>query len=50
MPPVGFETTISVLERAKAVRVLGRAATAIGWIKLKKKNLSVLITEGYKHR
>jgi hypothetical protein len=30
MPPVGFEPTISVLERAKTVRVLDRAATAIG--------------------
>jgi hypothetical protein len=30
MPPVGFELTISVLERAKTVRALDRAATAIG--------------------
>jgi hypothetical protein len=30
MPPVGFESTISVLERTKTVRALGRAATAIG--------------------
>jgi hypothetical protein len=30
MPPVGFEPTISVLERAKTVRALDRAATAIG--------------------
>jgi hypothetical protein len=27
---VGFESTISVLERAKTVRALDRAATAIG--------------------
>jgi hypothetical protein len=32
MPPVGFEPKISVLERAKTVRALDRAATAIGWI------------------
>jgi hypothetical protein len=30
MPPVGFEPTISVLERAKAVHVLDRSATVIG--------------------
>jgi hypothetical protein len=30
MPLVGFETTISVLERAKIVRAFDRAATAIG--------------------
>jgi hypothetical protein len=30
MPPVGFELTISVLEREKTVRALERAATAIG--------------------
>jgi hypothetical protein len=30
MPPVGFEPTISVLERAKTARALDRAATAIG--------------------
>jgi hypothetical protein len=30
MPPVEFEPTISVLERAKTVRALDRAATAIG--------------------
>jgi hypothetical protein len=29
MPPVGFEPTISVLERTKTVRVLDRAAIAI---------------------
>jgi hypothetical protein len=29
MPPVGFEPTISVLERAKTVRALDRAPTAI---------------------
>jgi hypothetical protein len=29
MPPVGFEPTIAVLERAKTVRALDRAATAI---------------------
>jgi hypothetical protein len=28
---VGFEPTISVLERAKTVRALDRAATAIGF-------------------
>jgi hypothetical protein len=32
MPPVGFEPTISVLERAKTVRALDRATTAVGWI------------------
>jgi hypothetical protein len=31
MPPVGFEPTISVLERAKTVRALDRAVTAIGF-------------------
>jgi hypothetical protein len=30
MPPVGFEPTIPVLERAKTGRALDRAATAIG--------------------
>jgi hypothetical protein len=30
MPPVRFEPTISVLEWAKTVRALDRAATAIG--------------------
>jgi hypothetical protein len=30
MPPVGFEPTTAVLERAKAVRALDRASTAIG--------------------
>jgi hypothetical protein len=30
MPPVGFEPTISVLERAKTVRALDGAVTAIG--------------------
>jgi hypothetical protein len=30
MPPVGFEFTMSVLERAKTVRALDRATTAIG--------------------
>jgi hypothetical protein len=30
MPPVEYEPTISVLERAKTVRALDRAATAIG--------------------
>jgi hypothetical protein len=30
MPTVGFEPTIAVLERAITVRVLDRAATAIG--------------------
>jgi hypothetical protein len=30
MPPVGFESTISELKRAKAVRALDRPATAIG--------------------
>jgi hypothetical protein len=33
MPPVGFEPTISVLERTKTARALERAATAIGWLK-----------------
>jgi hypothetical protein len=32
MPPVGLEPTISVLERAKTVRGLDRAATAIVFI------------------
>jgi hypothetical protein len=30
MPPLGFEPTISVLERPKTVRALDRADTAIG--------------------
>jgi hypothetical protein len=30
MPPVRFKPTISVFERAKTVRALDRAATAIG--------------------
>jgi hypothetical protein len=30
MPLEGFEPTISVLERAKTVRALDRAATAVG--------------------
>jgi hypothetical protein len=30
MPPVGFEPMILVLEQAKTVRALDRAATAIG--------------------
>jgi hypothetical protein len=30
IPPVGFEPTISVLEREKKVHALGRAATVIG--------------------
>jgi hypothetical protein len=30
IPPVGFDPTISVLERAKTVRALDRATTAIG--------------------
>jgi hypothetical protein len=30
MPPVEFEPTISVLERAKTVGALDRAVTAIG--------------------
>jgi hypothetical protein len=30
MPPVGFAPTIAVLERAKTVRALDRAPTAIG--------------------
>jgi hypothetical protein len=45
MPLVGFESTISVLERAKTVRALDRAATAIGsdfqaiyFLELKKTN------------
>jgi hypothetical protein len=39
MSPVVFEPTISVLERAKTVRALDRAATAIGNVG----NLSYLI-------
>jgi hypothetical protein len=31
IPPVGFETTISELERAKAVHALDCAATVIGF-------------------
>jgi hypothetical protein len=34
MPPVGFEPTIAVLERAKTVRALDRAATAIGFLRI----------------
>jgi hypothetical protein len=34
MPPVGFEQTISVLERAKTVCGLDRAATAIGKVEV----------------
>jgi hypothetical protein len=30
MPPVGFEPTVSVLERAKTLHALDRAATVIG--------------------
>jgi hypothetical protein len=30
MPPVGFELTISVLERAKTIYALDSAATVIG--------------------
>jgi hypothetical protein len=36
MPSVGFEPTVSVLERAKTVRALERAATAIGWQRYRK--------------
>jgi hypothetical protein len=32
MPPVGYEPTIAVLERAKTVRALDRAATVIGYV------------------
>jgi hypothetical protein len=32
MPPVGFETTIPVFERAKTVHALDRAATVIGTV------------------
>jgi hypothetical protein len=38
MPPVGFERTISVLERAKTVRALDRAVTAIGPLYIRKEN------------
>jgi hypothetical protein len=38
MPPVGFEPTISVLERAKTVRPLDRAATAIGYRQIELEN------------
>jgi hypothetical protein len=31
MPRVGFEPTIPVIERAKTVHALDRAATEIGW-------------------
>jgi hypothetical protein len=31
MPRVGFELTIPVLQRAKMVHALDRAATVIGW-------------------
>jgi hypothetical protein len=34
MPPLKLEPTVSVLERAKTVRALDRAATAIGTNKL----------------
>jgi hypothetical protein len=40
MPPVGFEPTIAVLERAKTVRALDRSATAIGYHKLDPKILT----------
>jgi hypothetical protein len=45
MPAVGFESTISVLERAKTVRALDRAATPIGTNNLKSKqyNMSSII-------
>jgi hypothetical protein len=48
MPPVGFESTISVLERAKTVRALDRSATAIGTLENKNGslwdcNLSIII-------
>jgi hypothetical protein len=36
MPPVGFEPTISVLERAKSVRALDRAATEMSTGNIKK--------------
>jgi hypothetical protein len=32
MPRVGFETTISVFERAKTLHALERAATVIGFL------------------
>jgi hypothetical protein len=35
MPEVGFETTIPVFERAKAVHALDREATEIGPLKSK---------------
>jgi hypothetical protein len=34
MPPVGFQPTISVLERATTVHALERAATVIGRMSL----------------
>jgi acetolactate synthase small subunit len=36
MPPLGFEPNISVLERAKTVRALDRATTAIGDLNMNK--------------
>jgi hypothetical protein len=38
MFPVGFEPTISMLERAKTVRTLDRAAAAIGGIVIEEKS------------
>jgi hypothetical protein len=43
MPLMGFEPTISEFERAKIVRALDRAATAIGRIKIGFQNFSVQI-------
>jgi hypothetical protein len=52
MPPVGFEPTISALERAKTVQALDRAATVIGSIValtfLKRKVVHVLTSLGTK--
>jgi hypothetical protein len=42
MPPVGFEPTISVLERAKTVRALDHAATAIG-VKLNENTIIIIV-------
>jgi hypothetical protein len=48
MSAVGFKPTISVLERAKTVRALDRAATAIGRRTCKRTNSTVTKTTQWK--
>jgi hypothetical protein len=48
MPPVGLEPTISVLERAKPVHALDRAATVIDFFIITTANCIVLLTN--RHR